>query len=105
MVLVEYKLKTDINEKETFKSNFKNTSTQKIEFFDTTVTLLAYFLYNSNKSFTLTQNTPVKIHFDSESVNPNFGQLKGHNSGVHGGNLAGYRTWSRYYAHQHIHQV
>jgi len=32
-----------------------------------------------------------------------FRQFKGHNSGV--GDLTGYRTWSRYYAHQHIHQV
>jgi len=43
--------------------------------------------------------------FDLESGNPNFGQLKGHNSGVPMGDLAGYRTWSRHYAHQHIHQV
>jgi len=34
-----------------------------------------------------------------------FGQFKGHNSGVPEGDLAGYRTWSRYYAHQHIHQI
>ena len=36
-----------------------------------------------------------------------FGQFKGHNSGVipNHPDLAGYRTWSRYYAHQHIHQV
>jgi len=40
-----------------------------------------------------------------DSANSVFGQIKGHNSGVHGGNLAGYRTWLKYYAHQHIHQV
>jgi len=43
--------------------------------------------------------------FDLESGNPNFGQFKGHNSGALGGDWAGYRTWSRHYAHKHIHQV
>ena len=33
------------------------------------------------------------------------GQFKDHNSGVPGGDLTGYKTWSRYYTHQHIHQV
>ena len=43
-------------------------------------------------------------HFDLESGNPNFGQVKGHNSGVPG-DLTGYRTLSIHFAHQHIHQV
>ena len=41
----------------------------------------------------------------ADTVNSVFRQFKGHNSGVPEGDLAGYRTWSRYYAHQHIHQV
>jgi len=41
----------------------------------------------------------------ADTANSVVGQFKGHNSGVLGGDLAGYRTWSRYYAHQHIHQV
>jgi len=40
--------------------------------------------------------------FDLESGNSTFGQFKGHNSGVPG-DLAGYITWSRYYAYQHLH--
>jgi len=43
-------------------------------------------------------------HVEWKSGNFNFGQFKGHYSGVPG-DLAGYRTWSRYYAQQHIHQV
>jgi len=41
----------------------------------------------------------------ADTANSVFGQFKGHNSGVPGGDLAGYRTWSRYYANQHIHHV
>jgi len=41
----------------------------------------------------------------ADTSNSVFGQLKGHNSGVPGGDLAGYRTWSRYDTHQRIHQV
>jgi len=41
----------------------------------------------------------------ADTANSVFGQFKGHNSGVPGGILAGNRTWLRYYAHQHIHQV
>jgi len=33
----------------------------------------------------------------ADTANSVFEQFKGHNSGV--GNLVGYRTWSRYYAH------
>ena len=34
----------------------------------------------------------------ADTANSVFGQFNGHNSGI-------YRTWSRYNAHQHIHQV
>jgi len=40
----------------------------------------------------------------ADTVNSVFGQFKRHFSEVPG-DLAGYRTWSCYYAHQHIHQV
>jgi len=39
----------------------------------------------------------------ADTANSVFGQFKGHNSGVR--ELTGYRTRSRYYAYQHIHQV
>ena len=74
----------------------------------------------SNKRAKLTQNTPIifvvnlmvmtpfleagYLTWRADTSNSVFGQFKGHNSGVPGG-LAGYRIWSRYYAHQHIHQV
>jgi len=46
--------------------------------------------------------------FDLESGNPNFGQfwtIKGPLFRSAWGDLAGYKTWSRHYAHQHIQQV
>ena len=63
---------------------------------DTKYTLCIYGKFNGNNIFLgagyLTWRTDTAI-----SV---FRQFKCHNSGV--GDLAGYRTWSRYYAHQHI---
>jgi len=71
-----------------------------------------------NKSAKLTQNTSVVFVVNlivmtttlgagystwrADTAYSGFGQFKGHNSGVE--ELGDYITWSRYYAHQHIHK-
>jgi len=73
-------------------------------------------MQQQNKSAKRTQNTHVIFVVSSmvmttflgagystwraDTAKSVFGQFKGHNS-----EMPGYRTWSRYYAHQHIHQV